>query len=143
MIAYASAFDSRSSSTSVWLVKDGKATLLGPGADPEDASGEASGEPFAATVNKLLESDKGERFYISIQILTRADADKFAADKTAKSNGSDGSDGSDGVSRPGFPGMDDSDGDSSGDSDSSESPKNSSSTAEDPSPPTEEELPPP
>ncbi len=137
VIAYASAFDSRSSSTSVWLVKDGKATLLGPGVDPEDASGEVSGEPFAATVNKLLESDKGERFYISIQILTRADADKFAADKTAKSNGSDG------VSRPGLPGMDDSDGDSSGDSDSSESPKNSSSTAEDPSPPTEEELPPP
>ncbi len=143
VIAYASAFDSRSSSTSVWLVKDGKATLLGPGVDPEDASGEVSGEPFAATVNKLLESEKGERFYISIQILTRADADKFAADKTAKSNGSDGSDGSDGVSRPGLPGMDDSDGDSSGDSDSSESPKNSSSTAEDPSPPTEEELPPP
>ena len=114
-MAYASAYDSRSSSRAVWLVQDGKATPQGPSEDSE-----TSEEPFAATVKKLLESDKDERFYISIQILTRTDADKFAAAKTGRTGSSDDPDG-----------------------DSSDPSENSSSSAEDPSPSTEDVLPPP
>ena len=115
VMAYASAYDSRSSSRAVWLVQDGKATPQGPSEDSE-----TSEEPFAATVKKLLESDKDERFYISIQILTRTDADKFAAAKTGRTGSSDDPDG-----------------------DSSDPSENSSSSAEDPSPSTEDVLPPP
>ena len=115
VMAYASAYDSRSSSRAVWLVQDGKATPQGPSEDSE-----TSEEPFAATVKKLLESDKDERFYISIQILTRTDADKFAAAKTGRTGSTDDPDG-----------------------DSSDPSENSSSSAEDPSPSTEDVLQPP
>ncbi len=73
-VAMAYAGSRQASNRAVWLVQDGKAKLQAPGEGTE-----VSEEPFAATLAKLFESDQHERFYLSIQILTRADADKFTA----------------------------------------------------------------
>ena len=72
-IATVRLWDENSRSQAIWLIQNGKATLQQTEAKDDDST-----DSFAAALKSLLES-MSPRFQFYIQLLTRADADKFKA----------------------------------------------------------------